>query len=209
MPETTETVETTTPANSETQAAQATDNNKTQEKTPAELQAELAEAQKRIRELNRENTDRRKRLEAFEQAESERKQAELSETDKLKAKLDAAERAQTEALAKANARVLRAEILAKAAGRFIDPEDVVTALSAKLTVNDDGAVDGLDDALKELEKTKPHWVRKAGATMGATNPANGTGGETDAQRRARLYGGGGSIFDKGTGSGGVFFPEKQ
>lgn len=159
-----------------------------------ELAAQLASAEKRIKELNAESAKHRKTAEALAKAEEERKTAEMSETDKLKAKLDAAEKAQAELLQKANARIVRAEILAKAAGRFIDPEDVVIALRDKLTVGDDGAVGGIDDALKELEKAKPHWVKKAPA-MGVTNPGEANTGETIEQRKARLFGGGGQIFD--------------
>lgn len=164
--------------------------------TAEELAAQLESAQKRIKELNAESAKHRKTAEAALKAEEERKQSELSETDKLKAKLEAAEKAQSEALTKANARVLRAEILAKAAGKFIDPEDVVIALSAKLSVDDDGNVAGLDDALKELEKSKPHWVKRAGAaTVSPTNPGEAATGETIEQRNARLFASGGQIFD--------------
>ena len=173
--------------------------------TVEELSAQLESAKKRIKELNTESAKHRKAAEAAIKADEERKQAEMSETDKLKAKLDAAEKAQSDALAKANARIVRAEILAKAAGKFIDPEDVVAVLSPRLSVDDDGSVAGLDDALKELEKAKPHWIRKANATIAPTNPGEAMTGETDAQRKARLFSGGGIMFD--ARPDGVLFPK--
>lgn len=182
------------------------------ELSAAELAAELADAKKRLREVNRESAERRKRLEALEQAETERKASEMSEAQKLQAKVEAAEKDKQAALAKANSRILRAEIIARAANTFVDPEDVFLALRDKLAVNDEGEIDGLDEALKELAKHKPHWTRKQAAQLSATNPAQAqASGETDAQRRARIYGAGGGIFDpnvaRGHGGGVLFDPE--
>lgn len=175
--------ETPTPEASETPATTA-------QPTPAELAAKLDEVQKALKAANRESADRRKKLEEFEKAEAERKQAEMTEAQKLQAKLEAIQAEKDKAIARANTALVRAAILTKAAGKFHDPEDAVGALVGKLTVNDAGEVEGVDEALKELEKVKPHWLKKANPQLGATNPGqNGSGaGETDAQRRRRLIG---------------------
>lgn len=184
---------------------------------PDELAAKLADAEKRIRELNRESADRRKKLEAFEQAEAERKSAEMTEAQKLQARLDKLEAEKTAAIGKANAALVRAAVIAKASPRFHDAEDVYMALKDKLTPNDAGEVEGLDEALAELEKAKPHWVKSdkpAAPKLAATAPGqNATApGETDAERRARIYGGGGNIFSADQAlklGGGVVVTSKQ
>lgn len=176
------------------------------EPTTAELLAQLDETRKALKAANKEAADRRKKLDAFEQAETERKTAEMTEAQKLQARLEKLEAEKNDALAKAAANLKRAAILSKAGG-FIDPDDVVGALAGKLEINDAGQVEGLDEALKELGKAKPHWLKqeKGAPRLNAGNPGNANGdGETEAQRRARIYGGGSSLFDsnaQGRGGG--------
>lgn len=81
--------------------AEEEDETSEEEPGPDDLKAQLAESQKRIRELNRESAERRKKLEAFENAEAERKQAEMTEVEKANAKAKAAEEEQAR-LAKEN-----------------------------------------------------------------------------------------------------------
>lgn len=146
----------------------------------------------------------------FDEAEGAKKTAE----QKAQEAADAAKHKADEAIAKANARLLRAEIVAKAAGKFVDPEDVVTALSSKLTVADDGTIDGLDEELAALAKAKPHWVKqpaKGGQNTGNPSGGGDGAGETLEQRRARVYGSGGSVFDPAAArerGGGVRINEK-
>lgn len=153
----------------------------------------------------------KKKAKAHDDAADAQKTAEQKARDDA----DAATKRADEAIAKANARVLRAEIIAKATGKFIDPDDVVALLSAKLTVEDDGTVKGLDDELAALAKAKPHWVKKpATGSQNAGNPAGGGdgGGETEPQQRARLYGSGGNVFDAAAArqhGGGVIFPNDK
>lgn len=203
------TSETLTPANGETQAA-TTPNTNQETPTAAELQAQLESANKRIKELNSESAKHRKLAEAAIKAEEDRKAAEMSETDKLKADLDKAKQAQADVLAKANERILRAEVIAKAAAlNFADPADALALLDkSKVKVNDEGEVEGADEALKELAKAKPYMLKRA-VSGSATNPGEARQGETSEQRRARLYGSGGDIFSPSEASkhgGGVVFP---
>lgn len=58
-----------------------------QELTPEQLKAQLADYQKRVKELNRESAERRKKIEEFEIAEAERKQAAMTESEKALAKI--------------------------------------------------------------------------------------------------------------------------
>lgn len=156
----------------------------------AELAAQLAEVQKQLRAVNRESAERRKALEAFEKAEAERKQSEMTEAQRLQAELETLKRERAEAQAAAQAATIRAAVMAKAGARFHDPEDVYLALQSKLKVNEAGEVEGLDDELKALAQAKPHWVKAAAQTIRPTSPGNGqmSAGETAAERRRRLIG---------------------
>jgi hypothetical protein len=155
----------------------------------AEMQAELEKVRIALKAANKEAAERRKRLTELEQAEEQRKSAEMTEAQKLQETVKKLEAEKTDAITRANARVLRAEIIAKA-GDFHDPEDVYLALKEKLSVNDDGEVDGLDEALKELKKSKPHWLKgKPSPQLHGGNPGQNANGqeETREQRRARLH----------------------
>lgn len=182
--------------------------------TTAELLADLEKTRTALKAANKEAADRRKRLEALETAENERKTAEMTETQKLQAKLEKAEAERTAALERANERLKRAAILSKASGEFIDADDVVTALAAKLELDDNGDVEGLDEALAALKKAKPHWLKteKGAPRLSAGNPANPGQGETREQAKARIYGTGSNIFDLAANQaldGGVFMSENN
>lgn len=71
------------------------------ELTAEQLKVQLLESRKRIKDLNHESAERRKKLEAFEAAEAKRKQAEMTEVEKANAKAHAAEEEKTR-LAKEN-----------------------------------------------------------------------------------------------------------
>lgn len=72
--------------------------------------------------------------------------------------LEAARReARTEATTAANARILRSEIRAAAAGKLADPADAHRFLDLdQFEVNDDGEVEGVEDAIAQLIKDKPY-----------------------------------------------------
>ena len=171
---------------------------KEKELTAAELALQLADMRKALKDANRESADRRKKLEAFEAAEAERKTAEMTETQKLQARLDKLEAEKTQTVAQANERIITAELKAQAAAQgFTDLDYAVFKVRAKVTLTEAGDVEGAEDALKELAKASPALVKKAGAApLNPGNPANGQTGETLAQQRARVYGSGASnLFD--------------
>lgn len=77
--------------------------------------------------------------------------------------------------------ILRYEIAARAPRLgIIDPEVAVLLLerSSKIEVKDDGSVEGLDEALKDLIKEKPHLVRATQQGIdggaGSAGPRTGT-----------------------------------
>ena len=169
--------------------------------TAADLQAELGRTRKALADANREAAQRRKKLEGFEQAEAARKTAEMTELERVQAKLVETEKRAAEAEAGRRDALVRAAVIAKATGlRFQDPGDALRYVDAsKATLADDGTVAGIDEQLDALAKARPYLLQPQGA-VGPTNPGRGqSAGETDDARRRRLYGGGG--LDPGPGSG--------
>jgi len=153
-----------------------------------EPQAEIAEAQKsdevfdqaramalihKLRDENREFGKVQKRLEAFEQAEQERKQAEMTELEKANQKA-----AQLEA----ELRTLRLKELQRKAAREAGlPLDLAERLQGE-------TLDDLQADAAELAKVIPKST-KTPPPVPPTNPGPAArGGETDDQRRARLLG---------------------
>lgn len=168
----------------------------TDQLTPEQLAAQLAETQKALKAANAEAAERRVKLAAFEKAEADRVAATLSETEKLtQAKAELEKR-----LAKAeNERVqteIKHAVIAKAAALgFADPNDAYGLLDmAKVTVKDDGTVSGVDEALAEMAKAKAYMLKRAPqAPLHPGNPGGaGDQEETDQQKLARIYGANGA-----------------
>lgn len=104
--------------------------------------------------LKRENEELRAKLEGREaefKAEQERRQVEA------------------EALAKANERILKAEIRAAAASKLADPNDALLFIDLDgFEVGDDGEVDreSITAAIEELVGDKPYLAAQGGTTSG-------------------------------------------
>jgi len=133
----------------------------TQAPTIESLQAELEEGRAALKRVNSESAGRRKKLEAFEEAEEARKLADMTELEKLQAELqserDAHAAAEQGAL---QARITHAVELAAMKANFHNPADAMAFLgNAEFTVTDKGEVDGVADALKELATARPYLVK--------------------------------------------------
>jgi len=114
-----------------------------------------------------------------------------TETEKAiaKAKADGA----TEALTKANERVLKAEVRAAAAGKLTDPADAARFLDlSDFTVGEDGDVDtkALGQAIDRLLKERPYLGSAGGkrSTGGADGGARGNTGKAAPDMNAWLRG---------------------
>ena len=123
----------------------------------AALTAELESIRKALKGANAEAADRRKKLDAFEKAEEERKLAAMTELERSQTEV---ERLKAEiATANANAQqvaISSAVTLAATKLSFHDPADAVAFLdTSKLDT------DGVDDALKELATARPYLIRNA------------------------------------------------
>lgn len=190
--------------------------------TVEETQEELERTRVALKAANKEAADRRKRLEELEKAEADRQAASLSETEKLKKQAEDAKRQAEGAVAKANERVIRAEVIAAASRLdFEDPEDVYALLKGKGKLAElpdpdtEEAGKAIKDMLEELAKSKKHLLKAGtkGPQLGATNPGAGAGpAETKEQKRDRLLGRGQDIWDPDvlrSKGGGVVFPDKE
>lgn len=165
----------------------ATNTSQQSGETLESLKAQLESATKRIGELNKESEKHRKTAEAFEAAKKAEEDAKKSETEKLADQLKQAQADKETAISKAHKILIDATILSKST-KFIDP-DVVIALvdKSKVTVKDDGTVEGVDAVLDELAKSKPHLLKSNASRLGATNPgANGQQALSDKERLAQL-----------------------
>jgi hypothetical protein len=127
---------------------------------------------KKLREHEKEAAKLAKELDAYKKAETERKQAEMSEIDRLKAQIEEAQakatRLERESIQRQAAEA--AGLPAALAGRIQgDTLEAMTADAKQML-----------EALPKPNTTKPPQVH-------TTNPgANATQGETDDQKRRRL-----------------------
>jgi hypothetical protein len=143
---------------------------------------------KKLRESEKVARKDRQELEHLRQLENERKQAELSETDRLKAQLDEKE---------AKLRDLTKKDMQREAASTAE----LPAIFAD-RIRGETLEDMIADA-KTLLGAMPKV--KAAPNLGATNPGQtATTGETDAQKRDRLLHG--ESFDVFAKGGGINYP---
>lgn len=155
-----------------------------------ELAAELERAREALKRANAEAAERRKKLDAFEEAERKRKEAEMSELEKVQAELQRERDARAAAEREATQTRVRAAVQV-AAGQmhFHDPADVMAFLDADaLTVDEDGKVLGVDDALKALVKARPYLVKTAPQTPPDGDKRGGGKAGADDRTLAGRYG---------------------
>ena len=143
-----------------------------------ELAAELQRARDALKAANNEAAQRRKKLDEYERAEQTRKDAELSEMDKLNKRLAEAETARQQALTTANDRLIKAAFVAEAAKHGVEyPEDAfLLADKSNVAVDDSGNVIGVAETVKTLVDGKRLPLRNraiASLDAGAGSTSNG------------------------------------
>ncbi|MFI2431981.1 hypothetical protein [Streptomyces sp. NPDC018693] len=92
--------------------------------------------------------------------------------------------AEAAATVKANARIIRSEVRAAAAGKLADPKDALTFLDlGQFEVNEDGEVDAdeISEAIDDLIKSKPYLA----AAQGSRPRFQGTGDGGAARKASR------------------------
>lgn len=119
------------------------------------MKAEVKDGRRQRRELQRQIEELRREKEAAGKTPDEQA------LDQARAE------ARAEATEKANARIVRSEIRAAAAGKFRDPSDALAFLDlTEFEVSEDGDVDAdeLSEALDDLLQRKPHLAAQSGTT---------------------------------------------
>lgn len=143
-----------------------------------DLAAELARAREALKAANNEAAQRRRKLDEYEAAEQKRREAELSETEKLTKRLQDAETARQQAITTANDRLIRAAFIAEAATAGVEfPADAFAlADRSNVTVDESGNVSGVTEAVKALVDAKRLPLRnRTVATL--DGGAGGNGGQ--------------------------------
>ena len=141
-------------------------------KTVEELMAENKKIAKALKDANFEAANRRKKLEAFEKAEEERKLAELSETERLKAELGKRDSELQELTTKQQQR--------EAADKVGLPPIFADRIKGKTPEEMEADAQTLLEAMPK---------GKAAPNAGATSPGDqAITGETEAEKRKRLFG---------------------
>lgn len=166
--------------------------------TGESVEVRMARMEAALKKANHEAAKYRKQAETFEQAEAKRKEAELSEMEKLQRRL-----AETEAEA---ARLKLEGLQRQAAEKAGLPASLASRLQGATLEELEADAATLAETLPKPTKTPP--------TVPATNPGVNADGraETDDQRRARIYGSGGNPFDPKDAAkhgGGVIFKPKE
>lgn len=198
----------------EEQEEQSDDQESSEDNDNKELSLEVMEAE--LRRARREAAKYRTDLRKLEKADEDRERLEMSEVEKLKADLEAAERLAEMATEAAQEQALRNAVFAEA----IKPEhnirpDALGVLwkeidRAALEVGDNDKIEGLADELKAVLVRLPFLQQDKSKTKGGITPTNPDGGQaclTDEQLRKELFGGAGhSTFWKG---GGVILPSDE
>lgn len=150
-----------------------------------------------VRTLRKQVRSNEQKIRAFERAKREAELAGKSEVERTSAERDdaakRAERAET-ALRSAS---LKLEIIMesnKGGYAWIDLEDVLgdRKLLDAIEIDDDGEVSGVTEALKDLKKRKPHFLRAAKSEEDNGESKNGKSGKTGAN-----FNGGANNNDRG------------
>jgi hypothetical protein len=168
--------------------------------------AELQRTRKALKDRNAENAKWRKKLDAFEADEQQRKQANMTELERIQAQLADLQTQNARLAQERQDTAIRAEIMAEATRQgFTDPQDAYKLVDlATVEVGDDGAIASVAPILKNLGESKPYLLQQQGA-LSPTNPGRQEPqGETDKERRERLFGGGRTPFGRASGGGVVW-----
>lgn len=165
----------------ETESQEDTDNDGTQDgaedQNTDQPRSEVDTAtEKHLADLRKENASWRTKLRRAETELGKLKESSATEIEKAKA--EARQEALAEATTEANARIVRAEVIAAAARKLQDPADAVAHLDlSKFEVGDNGEVDrkALSAAIDELLKEKPYLGGVRDPDFGRRTPGTKAG----------------------------------
>jgi predicted KAP-like P-loop ATPase len=128
--------------------------------------------------LQKERDARKRQTDEIGAAEAKRRQAELSEVEQLKAKIAESEKAKADAEARVNDALIRHAVeMAANKLKFHRPEVAYQLLDlAEVSIDEDGKVSGVDEALKKLVKENAYLVNTGAEALQQ---------ETDASKRGQ------------------------
>lgn len=127
-----------------------------------------------VRKLRAEAAEYRRKLRELEQTVRQHEEAKLSETERLQKRLAELEREQAQWQRERQERTLRYEtMLAASKLGIVDPDVAYRLLDmTALEFDEDGRPTNLEQALRELLRTRP-YLAGAASTVSPTNPATG------------------------------------
>ena len=150
---------------------------------PTEPQLDAAAIQAELKRARNDAAKYRTELRKFQEADEERKRAAMSETDKLKADLEAMRAQAAAAQASSRQAQIRSSIVSAASKvGFMDTEDVVRELARGELELDGDTVKGVDELVADLAARKPYWVKRPGQSS-PTNPSGQSKLSMDAIKR--------------------------
>lgn len=150
---------------------------------------------KKLREIEKQYKKEKQELDRLKADEQKRKEAEMTEAEKAKARADELEAE----LKKERAKGLRLQVAVK----YSLPEALANRLQGE-------TAEELEADAEQLAKLIP--AKKDAPKLNANDIADGKRGETDAEKRARIYRKGGNLFDATEAAkkgGGVIINSKQ
>ena len=169
---------------------------------PEATEIDVEAMRKELAEARREAAKYRTNLRKYEQEQQAKANESLTAEERYKAELATLQQKLAAAEHAAQDRLVRSSVVTAAAkAGFVDPDDAVALVDrGALEISEDGAVAGVDDAIRAIAKAKPYLVRPK-TTNSPAAPAGGPQAPTDAQLRAELFGGSnqGGSFWKGSG----------
>lgn len=176
-------------------AAKQSDTQKTF--TQAELDAHIADRLSREKAKYADYSELKKSAVKLQEIED----AQKTELEKLQEQLQQATD-QMQALSVENAQRELQTTVARIAGQLgaVDSYDAnFTMATQAIDPHGDGAEDKIKSSIEAIKEQKPYLFGKPQQGVEPFNPAASPAGsgasETDADRRARIYGGGGSVWD--------------
>jgi hypothetical protein len=155
----------------------------TTEPSAEDLRAELLSLKNQLSTVNRESAERRHKLAELETAETKRKEAEMTEAQKLQAQLDKLTKERDESIGKVQqqAKFRAFEKAARAAKLNWANDDALEdgfRLADLSTVKADGeTVEGMDAVLKDLAAKKPYLFKTAEAPPDVNATPRGAQGQ--------------------------------
>lgn len=150
---------------------------------------------KKLREIEKQYKKEKQELERLKADEQKRKEAEMTEAEKVKARADELEAE----LKRERVKGMRLQVVSK----YNLPDTLANRLQGE-------TMEELEADAEQLAKLIP--AKKETPKLNATDLADGKRGETDTEKRNRIYRKGGSLFDAETArqkGGGVIINSKQ